>query len=479
MLDIKQAPGLASQQKNKQALTPQNGLENDHGFVFRRGRLSAPKTQSMQALEGESTAKSRRETMVPQKRQPDGPRLDFSQSKRRMSTAMRAASPLQSLLPVQEISVPTSRPPQPTPLVSRTRKRLFNEPKASSDAASRRTTAGSRKSRLGVRRRSTFSTRGVRASSIGGGFTALPHDSVGCGDFYRHISPELPEPHRLRQLLAWCARRTEAPTGGWAEELSASVRSLLDDVVREAVGDMHSALEKGDIATSWYHRPVDLEAEGQGHLPLKPHPENEANERARDTLKRRVAELRAEDDAWVNDLRRASAAHARTLDRLPRSVQTLARSCDGSGGSSEPTEWLARSAESIDWSVLYTADDSGRAIQRYVAEASPRLDEEIAEADRLIATAVDDLQVQLDAFSLDVHRAKESHNEAENSAKGASDALQMALQQRRAKAVAVAVAVARVSRPALDAVRSPGVPPRSGDSTQDLLRTLAAAICTS
>jgi kinetochore protein Mis13/DSN1 len=37
---------------------------------------------------------------------------------------------------------------------------------------------------------------------------ALPHADVDTKDFYKHIDPTLPEPHRMRHLLTWCGART-------------------------------------------------------------------------------------------------------------------------------------------------------------------------------------------------------------------------------------------------------------------------------
>ena len=57
------------------------------------------------------------------------------------------------------------------------------------------------------RRRSSLSLRGNRTSSIGNGFEALPHPDVAHEDFHKHIKADFPEPVRMKQLLAWCARR--------------------------------------------------------------------------------------------------------------------------------------------------------------------------------------------------------------------------------------------------------------------------------
>jgi hypothetical protein len=37
--------------------------------------------------------------------------------------------------------------------------------------------------------------------------TALPHSEVETNEFYKHISQDLVEPKRMRQLLLWCGHR--------------------------------------------------------------------------------------------------------------------------------------------------------------------------------------------------------------------------------------------------------------------------------
>jgi hypothetical protein len=46
--------------------------------------------------------------------------------------------------------------------------------------------------------------------------TALPHSEVETTEFYKHISQELVEPKRMRQLLLWCGHRAlpEKSAGG-------------------------------------------------------------------------------------------------------------------------------------------------------------------------------------------------------------------------------------------------------------------------
>lgn len=62
-------------------------------------------------------------------------------------------------------------------------------------------------------RRSSFGQRGKRAKgSFEQGESVVPHESVPSHSLYRHIDVDLPEPHRARHLLVWCAKRAAAPT---------------------------------------------------------------------------------------------------------------------------------------------------------------------------------------------------------------------------------------------------------------------------
>ena len=50
--------------------------------------------------------------------------------------------------------------------------------------------------------------------------TAEPHSQVETNEFYKHISQDLVEPKRMRQLLLWCGHRAlpEKSAGGQMDE---------------------------------------------------------------------------------------------------------------------------------------------------------------------------------------------------------------------------------------------------------------------
>ncbi|ORX69152.1 hypothetical protein DL89DRAFT_172145 [Linderina pennispora] len=367
-------------------------------------------------------------------------RLHFPEAKRRLTSAIASASRVGASSQTSEgtkdlfvdeiVSVPVRKPTQPTPLIPRTRNRLFEPSTPATDATpaqngsvsrrrrssytrhrasgmgddgddSRSRRKSARKSTLG-RRRSTFSMRGKRASSIGGGFKALPHDSVDSADLYRHISPELPEPIRLRQLLAWCSMRL-APKTPWLEDLPEPAQNLLSNALKEAVDEVHSAFQKGEIVTSWYHRPVNTDdMADQGDVELQPHPENISNQRAKEELLARIAKLKAEDDSWVEERNRACAEHAEAIDRLPSSVRSLSPSTARSASTKQQPviEPINRVSTTTDWAAVDQVPEAAK----YVEESSTDvIKSEIVAAEEQMDRATKEIELQLDAFHIDMH----------------------------------------------------------------------------
>ncbi|KAJ1920242.1 hypothetical protein H4219_001475 [Mycoemilia scoparia] len=164
------------------------------------------------------------------------------------------------------------------------------------------------------RRRSTFGIRGKRASSIGSGFSVHPHESVSMSDFYRHISPELPEPVRLRQLLTWCSRRLDLHTLIPGKPVHPIAQSVIDDMQR--------SLESGKVYLSWYRRTIDHDVI-KSNQPQKQqaHPLNVKNTEKRAHLLKHIAELKQEYAKWKALLSKAGNDHVRSIDTLPNEVK--------------------------------------------------------------------------------------------------------------------------------------------------------------
>ncbi|KAJ2804113.1 hypothetical protein H4R21_001773, partial [Coemansia helicoidea] len=161
---------------------------------------------------------------------------------------------------------------------------------------------------------------------------------------------------------------------------------------------------------------------------------------------------------------RAGAAHARALDRLPKAVQTA------QAPETATIEPISKPLAKIDWSP------AGPEAAQYVQEADGgAIDAELDAAEAQIEQATRDLEIQLDAFHFDMHRASETHRHAAEVCDRRLKDIGFIFSQRQARAQVVAAS----------AQPGPLVAPRDGDApapaepvdpTRDLLRTLAATL---
>ncbi|KAL1923461.1 uncharacterized protein VTP21DRAFT_8441 [Calcarisporiella thermophila] len=155
-----------------------------------------------------------------------------------------------------------------------------------------------------VRRRSSFQLRGKRLSRMASGVIAVPHPEIDPKDFYRHISPEIPPPQQMRQLLVWCARRciNSQPETSNATRIA---KSIQEDVI--------NALMNGKINTSWLHR-INDGAQEDITTEKKPHPQNVVNAQKRIEYQERVDRLENEIQLWKSLNHRFYELHARAVD---------------------------------------------------------------------------------------------------------------------------------------------------------------------
>lgn len=143
---------------------------------------------------------------------------------------------------------------------------------------------------LRQRRRSSLGHRGKRASSIiANGLIALPHPSISHESFFKHISEDLPEPLRMKQLLVWCAKRAldEQKTNGSGKDARAI--SLARMIEEEILSD----LIENKLSASWYHR-----KENDVLVKLRPHPRNIENQKKIKEFEERLSKLKEEMDTW-------------------------------------------------------------------------------------------------------------------------------------------------------------------------------------
>lgn len=56
--------------------------------------------------------------------------------------------------------------------------------------------------------------------------TAVPHSQVETNEFYKHISQDLVEPKRMRQLLLWCGHRALPEKSGGGQMDAAETAAM-------------------------------------------------------------------------------------------------------------------------------------------------------------------------------------------------------------------------------------------------------------
>ncbi|KAF9185266.1 hypothetical protein BGZ51_002741 [Haplosporangium sp. Z 767] len=159
----------------------------------------------------------------------------------------------------------------------------------------------------GANRRSSLVMRGKRASSIGNGFHTQPHPSVDPRTFFRHISADEPPPIRMKQLMAWCARKT-------IDSQSSKSQSALK-IAKQIEEEALAMLIAGRFSVSWYSRPLDKEPIRV--VPKKPHQQNVDNLRKLKECEAQIAKLRKEDEEWTRVISTFNTFHAALLDNGP------------------------------------------------------------------------------------------------------------------------------------------------------------------
>lgn len=152
-------------------------------------------------------------------------------------------------------------------------------------------------------RRSSLGNRGKRVSSIGNGFVAVPHDDVDPRDFYKHADSDIPDPHRMKQILLWCSKRVlnsqnerlkklkERPKKSTADEATALTiaRVIEDEIIRDLV--------QGKVSTSWWTRPEDPENDRE--VIKQPNSQNVTNAENLKAFEKRLQDLDNEKSQWA------------------------------------------------------------------------------------------------------------------------------------------------------------------------------------
>ncbi|ORX88424.1 hypothetical protein K493DRAFT_319483 [Basidiobolus meristosporus CBS 931.73] len=158
-----------------------------------------------------------------------------------------------------------------------------------------------------TRRRSSFAKRGKRASSIAGGFISLPHPSVSEADFFKHISPELPDPVRMKQLLVWCGRRAMDKQTSKDQEALELAKAIQEEIMAKLVNN--------EVSTSWYSR--DSTQTANESFTFKENPQNIINKQKKQEYTHSIERLQNENEEWNRLIRKQNTYHAATIERWP------------------------------------------------------------------------------------------------------------------------------------------------------------------
>ncbi|GAB7350417.1 hypothetical protein MBLNU459_g1030t1 [Dothideomycetes sp. NU459] len=159
-------------------------------------------------------------------------------------------------------------------------------------------------------RRSSSGMRGRRASSLidAGASNAVPHSEVETQDFYKHISQDLVEPKRMRQLLMWCGHRALPGKAGGEMEAAETAAAHAARVIQE---ELLAEFGSRNEMSSWF----DREETAPAVLVKKPNPRNIQNAEKLQQLEEDLARLQEEKRSWDSLIKSTPAAPAASSDQ--------------------------------------------------------------------------------------------------------------------------------------------------------------------
>jgi kinetochore protein Mis13/DSN1 len=164
-------------------------------------------------------------------------------------------------------------------------------------------------------RRSSLGNRGKRVSSIGNGFDGVPHERIPTTEYHKHLDSDLPDPHKMRQLLIWCSKKKfdedknkhiKQKNKLSSEDLTALniAKVIKEEVVRDLVD--------GKINVSWWNREDDTEenaSSSQQQVKIIPNERNTKNQQVLKDLETRLVSLKAKTAEWEENLSKPIKIH--------------------------------------------------------------------------------------------------------------------------------------------------------------------------
>ncbi|KAG7910645.1 hypothetical protein KL907_001536 [Ogataea polymorpha] len=149
------------------------------------------------------------------------------------------------------------------------------------------------------KRRSSLSNRGKRLSSVGNGFIAEPDREIPVEELYKHVSQDLPDPHKMRQLMVWCAKRGASKAPRKKISTAESIANVIEDELIRDIAD-------GKINTSWWLAEDDVDEGDHGSnanlnkpIIVLPNKANQENMHTLELYEKKLAELNKEEAQWM------------------------------------------------------------------------------------------------------------------------------------------------------------------------------------
>ncbi|WVQ72045.1 hypothetical protein IAR50_001589 [Cryptococcus sp. DSM 104548] len=174
--------------------------------------------------------------------------------------------------------------------------------------------------------------RGGRAStSFGKGDITMPHKSIDYRMLYRHLPSGLPDPHRARILITWCANRAtreavrpkSSSSKGKEKETDIGRTEEGDRILKEIMDDFHHKMSKGAVETNTFSSLGD-DTESFSISGLRPHPRNVDNRRTEAEISAVVRRFKEEGAHWSAIATAANSRQQDTIRRLEKKMMTNA-----------------------------------------------------------------------------------------------------------------------------------------------------------
>ncbi|GJJ06638.1 hypothetical protein Clacol_000832 [Clathrus columnatus] len=177
--------------------------------------------------------------------------------------------------------------------------------------------------------RPSLGRRGKRASSSfeNKGLIPQPHPTLDPANFHKHIDLELPDAHRTRHLLVWCASRATNSNSGSSSSLpessSSSSTSLppLPPLTAEGMSVLRDVQK--EVQKMLLEQRIDISFTGHSNeastsTRLKPHEQNVKNQHRESDFTQYIQRCEKEGEAWSEVIESYQSRRARLLESLSR-----------------------------------------------------------------------------------------------------------------------------------------------------------------